>query len=155
MRDNSGGKILLFSLRNYLKDHMNKLLSKSLVAVAIAAMSLVVPLSVAAQSPTSGGDSIQSGLEDIKGAYPSGRAQGDGVQDLKSLVKTVLEWALYLAGIIAIIFIIIGGYYYITAAGNDTRAASGRKTLVNALIGLVIVVFSYMIVQVVYRFIVT
>lgn len=133
---------------------MNKTFSKSLVAIAVAAMSLMMPLAVVAQSPTSGGDRVQSGLEDIKDAYPSGRAQGDGVQDLKSLVKTILEWALYLAGIVAIIFIIVGGYYYITAAGNDSRAASGRKTLVNALIGLAIVILSYMIVQVVYRFIV-
>ncbi len=134
---------------------MNKLLSKSLVGAAIGVMSLVMPLAVAAQSPTSGGDRVQGGLEDIKTAFPSGRAQGDGVDDVGSLVKTILEWALYLAGIIAIVFIIIGGFYYITAAGNDSRAADGRKTLVNALIGLVLVVLAYLIVQIVYRFIVT
>lgn len=134
---------------------MNKTFSKSLVAIAIAAMSLMMPLAVVAQSPTTGGDKVQSGLDDIKSAYPSGRAQGDSVQDIKSLVKTILEWALYLAAVTAIIFIVIGGYYYITAAGNDARAASGRKTLTNALIGLVLVVLSYMIVQVVYKFIVT
>ena len=133
---------------------MNKLISKSLVGIAIAAMSLVVPLSVAAQSPTSSSDKVQGGLNDIKGAYPSGRAQGDGVEDIDSLAKTIIEWALYLAAIVAVVFIIIGGYYYITARGNDTQVAQGRKTLVNALIGLVLIVLSFLIVQIVYRFIV-
>lgn len=134
---------------------MNKTFSKSLIAITVAAISLMMPLAVVAQTTTTGGDKVQSGLDGIKGAYPAGRAQGENVQDLKSLIKTILEWALYLAAVVTIIFIVIGGYYYITAAGNDARATSGRKTLVNALIGLVLVVLSYMIVQIVYKFIVT
>jgi hypothetical protein len=55
------------------------------------------------------------------------------------------------AALIAIIFVIIGGYRYIFSAGNDETAEAGRKTVVNALIGLVVIVLSYTIVVVLIR----
>ncbi len=48
---------------------------------------------------------------------------------------------------------IIGGYQIMTAAGNETRAKDGRKTLTNALIGLAIVLLSYVIIQAVISFV--
>ncbi len=53
---------------------------------------------------------------------------------------------------VAVIFIIVGGFIYMTSAGDQTKATKGRQTLVNALIGLTLVVLSYIIVQLVYRF---
>ena len=54
-----------------------------------------------------------------------------------------------LAGIVAMTFIIIGGYQYITSSGDEELAAKGKKTLSNAVIGLVVVILSYIIVTVV------
>ncbi len=54
-----------------------------------------------------------------------------------------------ISGLIAIAFIIYGGFQYITSRGNDEQAESGKKTLTNAIIGLVIVILSYLIVVVV------
>jgi amino acid transporter len=103
----------------------------------------------AQQSPCTGSDCVQSGLNDIGGAFPGGAKQG---ADVREILKTIIDWALYLAAIIAVIFIIIGGFMYITSAGDATKATTGRKTLTNAIIGLVIIVMSYLIVQVVYNF---
>ena len=52
-----------------------------------------------------------------------------------------------------VIMIIIGGYYVMTAQGNDAQATTGKKTLINALIGLAITILAYLIVQVVINFI--
>ena len=52
-------------------------------------------------------------------------------------------------GIIAVLFIIIGGFQLITARGNEEQAEAGKKTLTNAIIGLSIVILSYVIVVVV------
>jgi|GEM_PF-1317769 type IV secretory pathway VirB2 component (pilin) len=78
-----------------------------------------------------------------------------GQGTLGGLVTQIISILLGLAGIVAVIFVIIGGYYYMTARGDETQAANGRKTLVNALIGLAIVVLSYLIVQIVTSFIIT
>ncbi len=122
-------------------------------ALAIAVTMLFAPSIATVNAQTAspcpvGQDCVNKGLSDIAGSFPnSGR-----VQDFPTLVKTVINWALYLSAIVAVIFIIIGGFLYITSAGNDSQAKKGRDTLVNALIGLTIIVLSYMIVQVVYNF---
>jgi hypothetical protein len=54
-----------------------------------------------------------------------------------------------LSGTVALLFIIIGGYQYITSGINEEMAESGKKTLQNAIIGLIIVILSYLIVTVV------
>ena len=52
---------------------------------------------------------------------------------------------------IAVLFLIIGGFWYITSAGNEETAEKGKGTVINAIIGIVIIVLSYIIVQVVSR----
>lgn len=69
------------------------------------------------------------------------------------IAARIISILLTLAGMVAVIFVIIGGFYWMTARGNETQAANGRKTVINALIGLVIVVMSYLIVQIVTNFI--
>ena len=76
-----------------------------------------------------------------------------GNQTAASLAVRIIKILLYFAAIVAVIMIIIGGYYVMTAAGNETQAANGRKTLTNAIIGLVIVILAYVIVQAVVTFI--
>jgi hypothetical protein len=71
---------------------------------------------------------------------------------LTELIATLIKYALYFAGIIAVVFAIIGGYQYMTAAGSDEQAGKGRKTLQNALIGLAIVILSYAIISSVTNF---
>lgn len=65
----------------------------------------------------------------------------------------VIQILLYFAAIVAVIMAIVGGYQVMTAAGNETQAVNGRKTLINAIIGLVIVILSYMIIQAVISFV--
>jgi hypothetical protein len=92
-------------------------------------------------------------LNAIRDTYPEG-VQGESDSSITEFAKVIIDWALYLAAVIAVIFIIIGGYYYITSAGSDDRAKKGRETLINAIIGLTLVILSFIIVQVVYRFLV-
>ncbi len=106
---------------------------------------------VQAQPSTGGGDKVQEGLGVVGDAFPQGAKEN---LDIRATVKKVIDWALYVAAIIAVIFIIIGGYMYITSAGDPGKAGKGRSTLVNALIGLAIIVLSYMIVQIVYNFLI-
>lgn len=79
------------------------------------------------------------------GELPGGRGY-DIANFIEDLISNLL---LPIAGLVAVFFIIIGGFRYITSAGNDEAAEAGKKTLTNAVIGLVIVIFSYVIVSVV------
>lgn len=56
-----------------------------------------------------------------------------------------------LVGLVSVAFIIIGGFQYITSHGSEEAAEAGKKTLTNAIIGLVVVILSYVIVVVIIR----
>lgn len=76
-----------------------------------------------------------------------------GEPTVASLAVRVIRILLYFAAIIAVIMAIIGGYRVMTAGGNEAQAATGRKTLTNAIIGLAITILAYIIVQAVINFI--
>lgn len=97
------------------------------------------------------GDCAQSGLNTVGSAFPGGAREGFTIRDI---VKKIIDWALYIAAIVAVIFIIIGGFTYMTSAGNAGKASTGRATLINALIGLAMIILSYIIVQTVYNFLI-
>jgi len=59
--------------------------------------------------------------------------------DLLPIGLAIIDILVRLAGLVAIISIIIAGVTYITASGNPEKAASARKRIYNSLIGLAIV----------------
>lgn len=54
----------------------------------------------------------------------------------------VLEAMIRLAGVVAVVMMFVSGFRFITSEGNPENAAAARKTAINAVIGLVIVVIS-------------
>jgi hypothetical protein len=69
--------------------------------------------------------------------------------NVNSLIKTVINWVLGITFGIAVLFLIVGGFWYITSAGNEENAAKGKTTVINAIIGIVIIILSYVIVNVI------
>lgn len=124
---------------------------------------LFVPLTVAHAQILPGGScstgstnqSVKGGLDDLKNcagnSIPDAGINSSG--DVLALVAKVIQWALYISGAAAVLFVIYGGYVYMTAGGNAEAAGKGRQTVVNALIGLVIIILAYIIVNVVVNFI--
>ncbi|MBI2007794.1 hypothetical protein HYS85_00955 [Candidatus Saccharibacteria bacterium] len=58
--------------------------------------------------------------------------------DIWLIALAVLDMLLRLAGFVAVVAIIIAGVSYIFASGNPEKAASARRRIYNALIGLVV-----------------
>jgi hypothetical protein len=69
--------------------------------------------------------------------------------DIRSILTNILTLLIGLAGLVAVALIVWGGYQIATARGNDEIAKSGKKTLTNAIIGLLIIILAYVIVSVV------
>lgn len=94
--------------------------------------------------------SLQTGLDDIGRIFPQG-----GIAGAKTLggpfglIAYVVRILLTLAGGIAVLFVIVGGYQYVTSAGNEEQAEKGKKTVINAIIGIIVVVLSYVIINVI------
>ena len=69
--------------------------------------------------------------------------------DLSGIIVTILDFLLGIAFLVAVLMLVLGGFRYITSAGNEETAGKGKKTIFNALIGIAIVILSYVIVSVV------
>jgi hypothetical protein len=69
------------------------------------------------------------------------------ISNLPSAVRSIVNILLVAAGMIAVIYLIIGGYQYVTAGGNSDSAANARTTILNALIGLVIIFSAFAVVN--------
>ncbi|OGE81782.1 MAG: hypothetical protein A3E98_01535 [Candidatus Doudnabacteria bacterium RIFCSPHIGHO2_12_FULL_48_11] len=65
------------------------------------------------------------------------------------LFGVFLNALLGLAGIAAILFLVIGGFQYMTSGANQEMAETGKKTVTNAIIGIVVIILSYVIVNVI------
>jgi len=74
---------------------------------------------------------------------PTGTAQ----QTFSGVVGTVMGWVLGIVAIIAFVYLIISGVNYITAGGDAEKATKARAGILNAIIGIVVVVISFFILR--------
>jgi len=125
---------------------MNKFFKIALVSAALS----IVPALALAQG-TCVGDCVRTGLGGIRSIFPM---TGIGAsQNPIQFIGAIISLMLTIAGAIAVVFVIIGGFMYVTSAGNEEQAEKGRKTLTNAIIGVVIVILAYVIVNVTVNFV--
>lgn len=68
-------------------------------------------------------------------------------KNLQDIINSVFNVAYGLAGVVAIIYLIIGGYHYITSSGNPDASEAAKSTIVNSIIGLIIILTSYLIIR--------
>lgn len=82
-----------------------------------------------------------------------GGSVGLGTSDLREVAINVIKWLLGILGLVAVSFLIYGGFLWLTAAGNEERIEKAKRVIVNAVIGLVIVLVSWAIVLYVAKFV--
>ena len=61
------------------------------------------------------------------------------------LLKNALNLTYFLAGVIAVIVIIVAGLMYATSSGDSGRVAKAKNLLTYAIVGLVVVVSAFVI----------
>jgi hypothetical protein len=140
------------------------ILKKSLTSVLFVVFAIFVPLTLAplpvgAQSCELDSDSflgIPAWYKYLETSNDeSGRcspqltedSEGNKINSVLPIGLAVLEAMIRLAGLVAVIMIFFAGFKFITSQGNPDAAAAARKTAINALIGLVIVVLSTTIIS--------
>jgi len=66
---------------------------------------------------------------------------------VRTIALNIVEMILQLVGYISVGFIIYGGYKYMISAGSSDGIAKAKKTITNAIIGLLLSIFSVAIVN--------
>ncbi len=114
-------------------------IKKLLKYLSASAAGIIVPILASAQ--------VDTGLSAIQNSFPS-----SGVGAARTpieFITWIINTMLLFAGIVAVVFTIIGGYQYISAGGNAEQAEKGKTTVINAIIGVVIIILSYVIINVI------
>jgi heme/copper-type cytochrome/quinol oxidase subunit 2 len=65
----------------------------------------------------------------------------------EQLFQNIISTLLIVLGVISLIVIIYSGYSYMTSAGNPDQATRAKNILLGAIIGLVIAMASYVIIN--------
>lgn len=72
-----------------------------------------------------------------------------GAATAGELIQGIINLLLAIASLLAVLFIIIGGIRYITAHGNEEQAEGAKKTLLHAVIGIVLIIMSFAIINII------
>ncbi|MBP7671036.1 hypothetical protein KA119_01960 [Candidatus Gracilibacteria bacterium] len=114
-----------------------KALQKFALSLGLMAVALVLfPSIVEASSLLNPGDVPES---------VSAATGGEG--SLRTLILRVVNYGLGFLGVIAVIMIIYAGVLYTTAAGNDDNIGKAKNIIMYAVVGILIVLLSFVIVQ--------
>lgn len=65
----------------------------------------------------------------------------------REFIINVTNFVLGFLGIIAVVIVIYGGFLYVTAAGQEEQATKGKKSITYAVIGIVLILGSFAIVN--------
>ena len=77
-------------------------------------------------------------------------ADSTGQQDSRSagdIAKDVVNIMFFIVGVMAVIMIIWGGIRYVLSAGNSAALTSAKNTIMYAVIGLIVAILAYTIVN--------
>jgi len=118
---------------------MKKISHVLLVAVAIFALLMPMLVMVA---------SVNAQTTDNLGLnYAQNVGLPTSNQDPREMAVNIIKFFLTFLGIIAVAVILYGGFVWLTAGGNDDRVGKAKKLIVAGIIGLIIVISAFAIVQ--------
>lgn len=72
----------------------------------------------------------------------------DGNLAVDTLFARLIGWFLAIAAIVAFVMLIWYGIQYLTAGGDDAKATGARKGIVNAVIGIIVIIAAYVLIGV-------
>lgn len=94
---------------------------------------------------------MQRVLAEVKLSDPTVFSPAKNFTSISSIVNIIVSNAFVLAGIIAFVLLIFGGIGFIVASGSgdSKQLQQGQKAITGAVIGLIIIVTSVWIIQII------
>ncbi len=116
-----------------------KIVTSTLILLSLLGIGSVFasPLSYAATK-----DTVQSGVD-----AAGGTGTTNDKDALTKTIKSVIGILLFIIGMVAVIFIIIAGFRFVTSNGDSNTISSARNTIIYAILGIVVAVMAYAIVN--------
>ena len=131
----------------------------AIIAVVLGGLSLATPTFASQCTGVEAGtqdyidnecDNPCNVLEKNNPAYEAlgcGKGNNETKTKFSGLVINILNGIIAVSGLIAVIYVVIGGVNYMTSAGDSSKTQKARNTILYALIGLVVCVLAFAIVN--------
>lgn len=87
------------------------------------------------------------GIEKCKLENPIGVGP-EGTTEVADIISIFIKSALALIGSFALIMLVWGGFQWLTSAGNPEKVSAGTQTMVWAVIGVMVVLASYLLLSI-------
>jgi hypothetical protein len=119
-----------------------RILPKLVAAACIVSLGVTIAAydSVGAACSTAA-ECAKAGVETVDGT--------GGSTDIKGIIKTIVNVLLFILGSVSVVMIVIGGMRYTISQGDSGAITSAKNTILYAVIGLIVAVSAYAIVNLV------
>ena len=119
-------------IRNYMK--------VMVLAAGVLSLSLAV-------APTSSATGVNVFTKACSGQSTDGVCGATSSGDFTTLMKNIVNILFVVLGIASVLMIIIGGIRYTTSNGDSGQVTSAKNTIMYAVVGLVVAIMAYAIVN--------
>lgn len=117
----------------------------ALLAVPALALGVLAAPAAYAQENCQVTGGIASSADCARGDKTPGSLTGDGTD--QGVFRTVANVLLFIIGAVAVIMLIIGGIRYTISQGDSSAVQSAKNTILYAVIGIIVAILAYAIVN--------
>lgn len=107
----------------------------ALITALVIAVGFVSPVTFA----------VDPGQQITNGVNAAGGSNNN--KSLTGSLSTIVNVLLFILGAIAVIMVVVGGIRYVTSDGDPGKAKSARDTILYAIVGIVVALLAYAIVN--------
>ena len=117
-----------------------------LLTTLITGLFIVSPIAYA-QPTYLGNASSDDACQTLKDLNPDNKGCGAGDNGVNDIITLSLNLLTFIAAVIAVIMMFVSGFKYITAQGDSNQISSAKRSLIYALVGLVVVASAQFLVK--------
>ena len=127
---------------------MQKLLSfirTTVLSIGLLAGAIAVPIMTA--QPVAAQANEQSICEGSGGTWSGGKCTSPDNRSVIGTIRQVVNILIFIVGAVSIIMVVVGGLRYVLSGGDQNSISSAKNTILYAIIGIVVAVAAYAIVN--------
>ncbi len=109
-------------------------------------LAMVLALGVAMTAPVQAINPVKTGCEG-NSSSPICQETQNANKKTNDFIQNIVSVLLMVLGIICVIVIIIGGIRYTTSGGDSGQVAAAKNTILYAVVGLIVAILAYAIVN--------
>ena len=129
-------------MKNIIKKISVAAFAVALSVAGISTLTVSTPAYADPKKSSSGSFSLQDGMNAAKTDDQQSNLFGD-----TGIFTTIVRVMLFLIGVISVIMLIYGGIQYVLSTGDSGKVTNAKNTILYAIVGLIVAILSYAIVN--------